>query len=50
MYKRQDITHKNGAVLIVDEAHGAHFGISDKFPKPAYDMGADLVILIVVGI
>ena len=36
-----DITHKNGAVLIVDEAH---FGISDKFPKPAYDMGADLVI------
>ena len=39
-----DITHKNGAVLIVDEAHGAHFGISDKFPKPAYDMGADLVI------
>ena len=39
-----DITHKHGAVLIVDEAHGAHFGISDKFPKPAYDMGADLVI------
>lgn len=39
-----DITHKNGAVLIVDEAHGAHFGISDKFPKPAYDMRADLVI------
>ena len=31
-------------MLIVDEAHGAHFGISDKFPKPAYDMGADLVI------
>lgn len=39
-----DITHENGAVLIVDEAHGAHFGISDKFPNPAYNEGADLVI------
>lgn len=39
-----DITHKYGAVLIVDEAHGAHFGISDRLPKPAYELGADLVI------
>ncbi len=39
-----EITHENGAILIVDEAHGAHFGISDKLPKAAYQMGADLVI------
>lgn len=39
-----EITHKYGAVLIVDEAHGAHFGISDRLPKPAYKLGADLVI------
>lgn len=39
-----EITHNNGAVLIVDEAHGAHLGISDKLPVPAYKLGADLVI------
>ncbi len=39
-----DITHKYGGILIVDEAHGAHLGISDRLPKPAYDLGADLVI------
>lgn len=39
-----EITHSHGAVLIVDEAHGAHFGISDKLPQPAYSLGADLVI------
>lgn len=42
--KLAEITHKNGAVLIVDEAHGAHLGISHKLPKPAYLAGADLVI------
>ena len=25
-------THRFGAVLIVDEAHGAHFNFNDKFP------------------
>lgn len=39
-----EVTHKYGVVLIVDEAHGAHLGISDKLPKPAYKLGADLVI------
>ena len=39
-----EITHQYGAVLIVDEAHGAHLGINDKLPKPAYKLGADLVI------
>lgn len=38
------IVHKNNAVLIVDEAHGAHLGISDKLPVPAYKLGADIVI------
>lgn len=39
-----DIVHKNNAVLIVDECHGAHFPFSDKFPKSALSQGADLVI------
>ena len=39
-----DIVHKYGAVLIVDEAHGAHFNLSESLPKPAYKSGADLVI------
>lgn len=39
-----EIVHKYQAVLIVDEAHGAHFGISEAFPVPAYKLGADLVI------
>lgn len=42
--KIAEITHRNNAVLIVDEAHGAHLGISDKLPIPAYSLGADLVI------
>ncbi len=39
-----DVCHKNGAVLIVDAAHGAHFGFSDRFPKSAQSSGADVVI------
>lgn len=42
--KIAEIAHNNGAMLIVDEAHGAHLGISDKLPIPAYKLGADLVI------
>ena len=38
------ITHQYGAVLIVDEAHGAHFGLHNQLPVPAYKLGADLVI------
>lgn len=36
--------HRAGAVLIVDEAHGAHFALHDVFPKSALACGADLVI------
>lgn len=39
-----DFVHEQGAVLIVDEAHGAHFGLSEYFPKSAVTEGADIVI------
>lgn len=39
-----DIVHKAGAVLIVDEAHGAHFAMHPDFPDSAVACGADLVI------
>lgn len=39
-----DICHKYDVMLIVDEAHGAHFGFCDKFPKSALQCGADIVI------
>ncbi len=38
------ITHRHGAVLIVDEAHGAHFAMHPYFPDSAVDCGGDLVI------
>jgi len=38
------ITHKGGALLLVDEAHGAHFGFSSEFPDSAIKLGADIVI------
>lgn len=38
-----DVAHKNGAIIIVDSAHGAHFCL-DGFPNPAYKEGADIVI------
>ena len=38
------IVHKHGSVLIVDEAHGAHLGVSSQMPEPAYKLGADIVI------
>lgn len=39
-----EITHQNDAVLIVDEAHGAHFPFSEKLPKTAIESGADIVV------
>ena len=38
------IVHDAGCPLIVDEAHGAHFGFEPYFPKSANVYGADLVI------
>lgn len=40
-----DICHKNGAMLFVDEAHGAHFPFSEKFPSEAVKCGADVAVV-----
>ena len=39
-----EIVHKHGAYLLVDEAHGAHFGFHEDFPVSAVRHGADLII------
>lgn len=36
--------HKHNIILIVDEAHGAHFNFSQNFPKTALQCGADICI------
>ena len=36
--------HRRGLPLIVDGAHGAHFGMHPLFPENAVRQGADLVI------
>lgn len=36
--------HEKNIPLLVDEAHGAHFPFSDKFPESAIHAGADVVI------
>lgn len=38
------IAHSRGVPLIVDEAHGAHFGMHPYFPPSSVSLGADLVI------
>lgn len=40
-----DLTHEHGAVLLVDEAHGAHFPFSEAFPPTAMEQGADLSVV-----
>lgn len=42
--KIADIVHSYGAVLIVDEAHGAHFNFHEAFPDSANKCGADVVV------
>lgn len=42
--KIAEIAHEFGIPLIVDEAHGAHFGFHPYFPKNANQQGADVVI------
>ena len=39
-----DILHRKKIPLIVDEAHGAHFGFHPYFPENANVLGADIVI------
>jgi lysine decarboxylase len=38
------IVHKYNKVLMVDEAHGAHFKFNNYFPKTSIEQGADIVI------
>ena len=38
------IAHRYGIPLIVDQAHGAHFGIHPAYPENAVREGADIVI------
>lgn len=40
-----DICHRHGVMLFVDEAHGAHFPFSDKFPCEAVKCGADVAVV-----
>ena len=39
-----EVVHRYEIPLIVDSAHGAHFGFSKGFPQNAVRLGADLVI------
>jgi arginine decarboxylase len=39
-----DYAHSKNISVIVDEAHGAHLGLSNKLPNTALSEGADLVI------
>ncbi len=39
------VCHNHGALLLVDEAHGAHFGFSGMFPENAVTSGADAVVM-----
>lgn len=39
-----DLVHAYGIPLIVDQAHGAHFGIHPAYPESAVREGADIVI------
>lgn len=42
--KIAEIAHRYGVPLIVDEAHGAHFGFHPYFPESSVKLGADVVI------
>ncbi|AUG58829.1 aminotransferase class I/II-fold pyridoxal phosphate-dependent enzyme [Acetivibrio saccincola] len=39
-----NLVHSYGKVLIVDEAHGAHFNFSDKLPPGALEFDSDICI------
>ena len=42
--KISQIVHAHGAILLVDEAHGAHLTFSHLLPQSAIELGADYVI------
>lgn len=42
--KIAQIVHEYDKILLVDEAHGAHLGLSSKLPMTALECGADAVV------
>lgn len=40
-----EAVHRRGGLLMVDQAHGAHFGFSPPFPPSAVGQGADLTVI-----
>lgn len=42
--KIADIVHRYNKILMIDEAHGAHFRFHNNLPKTAMEQGADIVI------
>jgi len=38
------LVHQYHIPLLIDEAHGAHFGLHESFPKSSIQMGADIVV------
>lgn len=41
--KLAEIAHSHDMLLLVDEAHGAHFAFNKRLPKSALECGADMV-------
>ena len=39
-----EFAKKNGMTVLIDEAHGAHFGIGKPFPESAISLGADVIV------
>lgn len=39
-----DFAKNNGMTVLIDEAHGAHFGIGKPFPESAISLGADVIV------
>ncbi|QYR21695.1 aminotransferase class I/II-fold pyridoxal phosphate-dependent enzyme [Paenibacillus sp. sptzw28] len=39
-----ELVHKHGIPLLVDEAHGAHYGLHPELPRSALQAGADVVV------
>ena len=42
--KQIELCHAEGIPVLVDEAHGAHFLVSNKLPPSALQLGADIVV------